>query len=396
MSVSAANAAAASTQSISSPGASAGVANGGPARENDRGAAQADTAPQFGEILQGIQSKFGARPEKGREIKKTLGKDDFLRIMITQMKNQDPTSPFKAEQMAEQMAQFTTVEQLKNMNDTLTKMTTANQPLERMAMTGMIGKTVTIDRGRFPHVEGVADSVSFGLPRDAATATLSLVDEKGETVLAKDLGALKAGENTFNWDGKKLNSLPAKSGNYRIVVDAADEQGMKIDTDASAQARVIGVSLEGSEPVFLVGDNKRQEKVTMKSIVRIDSAGDAPVGAPGGAQATPGFVSSSQSPSGAPKAPPAFFTFQKGVGSANIDATQISGEDQKAIAAFQANGRAAAQDPNAARPAPPPTAAMPRPAAPVAAGEERGFPNGLSELKSDEPNPHTEKGGGKR
>jgi flagellar basal-body rod modification protein FlgD len=383
MAIAAANTVAATTQSISSAGTNAGSINGAPGPQPDR--KDAETAPQFGEVLQGIQSKYGARPEKGREIKKTLGKDDFLRIMITQMKNQDPTNPFKAEQMAAEMAQFTTVEQLKNMNESLVKMSTANQPLERMAMTGMIGKTITVDRGRFPHMEGVNDSVSFGLPRDAAIATLSLVDEHGETVLTKELGKLKAGENSFNWDGKKLNSLPAKSGNYRIVVEATDNQGMHIDTDSSAQAKVIGVSFEGSEPVFLVGDNKHQEKVTMKSVVRIDSAGDGAGNAAG--SNGPGFVSSSQNAASAPKAPPAFFNFQKGVGSTNLDSAAMSAEAQKAIASYQANGRTAAQEPGA-RPAAPPVQAAAPPHA-----EERGFPNGLQDPTETT---HTEKGGNQK
>src|SRR6476620_11273017 len=105
-----------------------------------RDAQEAATAPKFGDVYQQIQAKYGAKPEKQREIKKTLGKDDFLKLMVTQMKNQDPTNPFKAEQMATEIAQFTTVEQLHNMNQNLTKMTGQNKPLEQMAMTGMIGK----------------------------------------------------------------------------------------------------------------------------------------------------------------------------------------------------------------------------------------------------------------
>src|SRR5580698_10157728 len=124
MSLEATGAAAASTHSISTPGTNAGVSSGAPPRQADR--AEAETAPQFGEILQKVQSQYGAKPEKGREIKKTLGKDDFLRSMITQMKNQDPTNPFKAEQMATEMAQFTSVEQLQNVNQNLAKMSQAN------------------------------------------------------------------------------------------------------------------------------------------------------------------------------------------------------------------------------------------------------------------------------
>jgi len=292
MSLGAANQVAAATQSISTAGTNAGAVGAAP--EARRGQVESETAPQFGEILQKVQTQYGARPEKGREIKKTLGKDDFLRIMITQMKNQDPTNPFKAEQMAAEMAQFTTVEQLKNMNESLTRMSTSNQPLERMAMTGMIGKTVTVDRGRFPHQEGTNDSLSFGLSRDAATVKVELVDEHGETVLTKDLGKLKAGENSFAWDGKKLNSLPARTGSYMIRVEAADEQGARIDTNSVASSRVIGVSFEGAEPVFLIGDHLHQEKVTMKNIVRIDDNGAQAAISGGQSAAGPSITSAAQ------------------------------------------------------------------------------------------------------
>ncbi|MCM2324308.1 MAG: hypothetical protein NDJ90_13710, partial [Oligoflexia bacterium] len=72
----------ATMQALANPGhdASSSAASVGP-----NGAQGDSTAPQFGDVLKKLQSHYGAKPEKAREIKKTLGKDDFLRIMITQM-----------------------------------------------------------------------------------------------------------------------------------------------------------------------------------------------------------------------------------------------------------------------------------------------------------------------
>src|SRR3954463_10245304 len=149
--------------------AATGAASGpGGVLNNQKDAKESSTEAKFGDVMSAIQAKYGAKPDKAREIKKTLGKDDFLRIMITQLKNQDPTSPFKAEQMATEMAQFTSVEQLQNINQNLGKLQNAQQPLERLARTKMIGKIVTIDRERFQHVEGQNESVTFNLPKDAS------------------------------------------------------------------------------------------------------------------------------------------------------------------------------------------------------------------------------------
>ncbi|MGK5089260.1 flagellar hook assembly protein FlgD [Bdellovibrionota bacterium FG-2] len=317
------------------------------------GVAEADrtaTDPKFGDILGKIQNQMGAKPQKPREIKKTLGKDDFMRIMVTQMKHQDPTAPFKAEQMAAQMAQFASVEQLQNINNGLTKMQSQNQPLERLAMTNMIGKTVTVDRDRFAHTEGQTDSLSFTLPREAKELKLVVVSEGGEVILEKDLGSHKAGEGSFGWDGLKANTIPAKTGNYILRIEAKDEKGSSIATNGQRRSRVIGVSFEGSEPVFLVGDNKQQDKVLLKHVVRIESEGATLSSAP-----NPGAP-------GLPENPGAnIISFQRGVGSAPLESGTSSPEASSAMAAPERGRVAQGVQKNS--------------------DNEMGFPNGLREVE---------------
>ena len=370
------NAIAASTGSV---GASAASATGAP---KDR--KEAETAPQFGDVLKKMQSQYGAKAEKPREIKKTLGKDDFLRIMITQMKQQDPTNPFKAEQMAAEMAQFTSVEQLQNMNQSLKKMTAQTSPADRMAMTGLIGKMVTVDKDRFPHQEGENEALSFSLPREAKETHIALVSETGEVVLEKDIGSQKQGDNVFTWDGLKSNTLPAKSGNYILRVEAKDDKGNAIQSDARSKARVVGVSFEGTEPVLLVGDARNQAKITMKNIVKIESEGQAPAFTPS-APAVPGAAGNSGGAAADADNKSNFIAFKKGEGSSNFDPNAASPE---AIAAIAKYGQAPAADgaPSAASAG----AGNSGRAAGVAANDasktasgaangEKGFPNGLQD-----------------
>ncbi|MBI2712041.1 MAG: flagellar hook assembly protein FlgD [Bdellovibrio sp.] len=316
--------------------------------------------PQFGEVLKQMQARYGEQPTKPREIKKTLGKDDFLKIMITQMKNQDPTNPFKAEQMAQEIAQFTSVEQLQNVNQNLSKMSTQNRPLEQMAMTGLIGKLVTIDRERFPHLEGQTDSLTFNLPKNGTSVKVSIVSEAGESVFEKDLGAQKAGEVSFTWDGVKTNSLPAKSGSYNYRVEAKDERGGTIQINPKLRAKVIGVSFEGSDPVFLVGDAKHQDKITFKNISQIEVDQSAEAQVPAQAMANSGVgaanpalaVSNPTDSADSTQQKPNFFTFAKGIGSESKD---LGMKEQKLADSYM---KARAQI-EAAPPAP------------------EGFPNGL-------------------
>lgn len=335
-----------------------------------RDAETPSTDPKFGEIWKQLQSKYGEKAQKPREIKKSLGKDDFLRIMVTQMQHQDPTEPFKADQMAAQMAQFASVEQLQNLNQSFGRMAGQQQPLERLAMTGMIGKVVTVDRDRFPHADGSKESLGYLLSRDAAQARITIQSETGETVYEKDLGPQRAGQGSFTWDGSKTNSVPAKAGNYVFRIDATDDRGQPIEVGAQAKAKVVGVSFEGSEPVFLLGDLARPEKATLRNLVRVE------VELGGSRAIDPGATAEGAQPAVAPEArasmsavplaekKPSFIAFQKGVGSSNLDLNQLTPEVREAIAKYKAQ---AVAEPGGSR-----------------AQGEMGFPNGLQEAEAQE------------
>jgi flagellar basal-body rod modification protein FlgD len=238
---------------------------------------QGEEKKNFGEIWNSIQAKYGAKAEKPREAKKTLGKEDFLKIMVTQMKHQDPTNPMKADQFAAQMAQLAQVEQLQNLNQGMNKLSQSQQPAERMAMTGLIGKFVTIDRERFPHVEGENQSLVYSLPKEARELQVSIVSaDSGEVVVEQALGAQKGGENSFLWDGLKSNRLPAKSGQYLFKVSGIDTEGRAIRIETQAQVPVVGLSFEGQEAVLLVGDARSPQKVSLKNVTRVETQGAAP------------------------------------------------------------------------------------------------------------------------
>jgi len=341
---------------------------------------------KFGDLWKQIQTQYGAKPEKPREIKKQLGKDDFLRIMITQMKNQDPSSPFKAEEMATQMAQFASVEQLQNMNISMSKMANANQPLERLAMTGLIGKTITIDRERFAHMgENETSSLGYALERPAKETKLKIISEQGETILEKDLGPQKPGDNTFVWDGAKTNGMPTKPGNFIFKVEAIDAEGRAIAMQTKGQAKVVGVAFDGPEGVLLIGNPNSPQKITMRNVIRIDSAGpEAPSAIPGarsmasalqGQGVTTDAVNGAEgiSAAGAKPAEGAapqksglngnWATFQKGVGSKNLDPSAASGEARKALEAYESAKGSAGKNPTNEK---------------SEKSAEKGFPSGFS------------------
>lgn len=95
---------------------------------------------------------------EGRKVQGDLGKDDFLKLLITQLSNQDPTSPMENTEFIAQMAQFSSLEQMTNMNQEFAKM---NSMLVSSQAVGTIGKTVDITLGD-TKTTGVVEAVTYG------------------------------------------------------------------------------------------------------------------------------------------------------------------------------------------------------------------------------------------
>lgn len=236
--------------------------------------AGADTgpkAPKFSEVWQQIQNNMGAKPEKPRTAKKSLDKDDFMRIMVAQMKNQDPTEPFKPEQFAQQLSQFASIEQLKNLNDSVERIANQQRPFDQLSLMSMIGKNVSVRNDRFVHEEGHIDPLQFSLTKDAAKAKAFIYDAAGEVVAEKDLGPQSAGPVSFSWDGSQSNGSTAKPGNYVFRIEAKDDRDRAIPMNLEMNGKVIGVSFQGKEPMLLVGDQKTQMKVSLTNVAKIET-----------------------------------------------------------------------------------------------------------------------------
>ncbi|MGE0615471.1 MAG: flagellar hook assembly protein FlgD [Bacteriovoracia bacterium] len=332
----------------------------------------------FADVWNRIQSDMGAKPEKPRQIKKSLDKDDFMRIMISQMKHQDPTKPFDTEKLGQEIAQIAQLEQMSNVSQALKKLGNQHKPLERLTMTNLIGKTVVIDQNRFPHTKGDNQTVNFNLPADAKEVKLALVSQAGEVVMEKSLGPKAAGAQSFVWDGKKANTIEAESGDYLIRVEAVGKDDKPLATNALSRSKIIGVALQGEDPVFIVGDANSNVKVKLENVTQIEDAGDVAL-PPGlaakmgmGAAPTPATAEGAEGTAAAPANPftPVksgggnFIKFEPGVGSETVSAKQLPADAAKALASYQAQ-QAAAKSAEAA-------------ADEQGAGEEKGFPNGMS------------------
>jgi len=195
-----------------------------------------------------------------RTTNKDLGKKDiFLKLLVAQMKNQDPLKPQDATKMSSQLAQFNMVEQQTNTNKWLEKMAGNGGGLGGVgsgsldtASAGYLGRTVTVNQNTVQY-NGSSPSFSTDLPVDAASVQITVRDSAGKIVRTMDMGLMRQGLHTMNWDG--LNNLGAASplGSYTIDMKAVDMKGADISASIQRSGLVDAVRLASGKVQLMVG-----------------------------------------------------------------------------------------------------------------------------------------------
>ena len=157
-----------------------------------------------------------------------LGQDTFLRLLTTQMQNQDPSSPMDNEQFVAQLAQFTSLEQLMGIQSNLENVYMAISAMNNASMANLLGTdVVAVGNGVHVGEEGSMD-LHWEAGSDAANASITVLDANGSPVFNAELGSIQAGEGSYTWDGKDETGQRVPEGDYTFVVDAYDKGGNPI------------------------------------------------------------------------------------------------------------------------------------------------------------------------
>jgi flagellar basal-body rod modification protein FlgD len=187
--------------------------------------------------------------------KKELDKEAFLKMFMTQLKYQDPTSPVDNEKMAQQMAMFSQLEQSVTTNQYLEKILAKSGDNSEMAF-GLIGKTITANQAAIYHSRLENTVFDIKLPQDASELKVEIVDEAGQTVRVLEFDKRPEGKFQVRWDGKTDDGQVANSGRYFYKVNAKGLNGEAITIENKLEGKVTGISRANGETYLLVGDRK--------------------------------------------------------------------------------------------------------------------------------------------
>jgi flagellar basal-body rod modification protein FlgD len=183
-----------------------------------------------------------------------LGKDAFMKLLVTQMQNQDPLDPTDNTQMLAQLAQFSSVEQLQSINQELSTQGSANTALitsvSNSSAVGLLGKTVTASSNQIAVGPNATTNVSTTIPAGGGALTLRILDANGNQVATQSLGTVTAGQQSVPL-GKATAGLSA--GTYTVEFDLTGSTGAVTNPPPMVTGLIDGVQYTANGAILTSG-----------------------------------------------------------------------------------------------------------------------------------------------
>jgi len=195
--------------------------------------------------ISGAKSIVSKYSTNGNEFNGVLGKDDFLKLLVTQLRNQDPMQPLTNDEFIGQMAQFSSLEQLQDINSGMQSSLMLNQSLNNALSTTLIGREVL--------VQGNTISVENGRPHQAGfyvdgegQAEVTIRDSSGNIVRTIDMDV--SGNDRYvdlTWDGNDDSGERVDDGDYTFEVKFTARDGAQKQVSPYIKGKVSAVKFVG-------------------------------------------------------------------------------------------------------------------------------------------------------
>lgn len=197
--------------------------------------------------ISGIDTGYTAPTLASSTSDVSMGKNDFLLLLVAQLENQDPMNPQDATEFTSQLAEFSSLEQLENANKSLEGLAAMSSEMERMSALGLIGQDVIAQTEQF-HFSGDPVQLGYRLETPADDVKLYVLSQTGSTLATISAQETNPGEYFIDWDGLSDLGMPVESGDYSLAVRAVDEDDQLIQTDSLIKGRVEIVDMSGIVP----------------------------------------------------------------------------------------------------------------------------------------------------
>jgi flagellar basal-body rod modification protein FlgD len=193
-------------------------------------------------ILPGALDQLKSDLTKPKASKNEMGQEQFFDLMVTQLQNQDPFNPMESGDFLGQIAQFSTVNGISELQKSFAALASSLQSNQALQASTMVGRDVVIPRDTLTLKAGEPAALATTVTDAAANVRLTITDGSGQIVRQTLLGPQNAGRLNYVWDGTNDAGQRVAAGGYRARFDAAIG-GQEIALETSVRARVDSVSL---------------------------------------------------------------------------------------------------------------------------------------------------------
>jgi len=194
-----------------------------------------------------------------------MDKDAFLELLVTQLQYQDPLNPMDSTAFTSQLAQFSSLEQLNNVNENLEYSQLYQSSINNSQAVSFIGKDIRAIGDTISVNNGIPDSLFFKLTEQADNVVVNIYDSNDNFVKSLEAGSLDSGEQTMAWDGTDSHGNAVADGEYQFEIMAYDGSGERVDAATYTEGRVKGVTFKDSRAELLVGDRS----IALSNIIKV-------------------------------------------------------------------------------------------------------------------------------
>jgi len=203
-----------------------------------------------------LQSTLGAATATKSTTSTTSAadaQDRFLKLLVTQMQNQDPLNPMDNSQVTTQLAQLDTVTGIEQLNKTLGQMAASSAAQQSLQAATLVGRNVLV-AGNQLNFSGQPVSFGLDLPQSVDGMTIKISDSKGNVVESFQTGAQPQGTTTLQWDGLDASGNALPSGTYVASATASSgSTAVTVTPLVGATVQSVGSAADGSVQLQLSG-----------------------------------------------------------------------------------------------------------------------------------------------
>ena len=194
-----------------------------------------------------------------------MSTSDFLKLIVAELKNQNPLDPTDTTQFMNQLVSYASYDQQQTMNSNLSDLVTSMNSMLSSNGLGYIGQTVEA-KGDTTTLQNGSASWGYSLTSESAATTITVSDQNGNAVWSGS-GETSSGQHTFTWDGTTSSGGKAADGDYTVSVSAKNASGTSVLDYTTVIGKVTGIDSSSGKTLLTIGDTT----VEMSNVINVKS-----------------------------------------------------------------------------------------------------------------------------